>query len=240
MKSTSSNSDSKSACGVCGRAFAKRELLTAESIRPQIAQYLDLNEPDWRRTGFVCREDVMQARERYVGELLERERGELTDLDQAVISSIAKHEVLTGNVEEMFAERAAFGDRMADRIASFGGSWTFILSFGGVLLAWICVNSFVLLGKESFDPYPYILLNLMLSCVAAIQAPLIMMSQGRQEAKDRLRAENDYRVNLKAELEIRHLHEKLDHLLNRQWERLAEIQQIQLELMEDLSRKGKR
>ena len=90
-------------------------------------------------------------------------------------------------------------------------------------------------SRAVFDPYPFILLNLVLSCIAAIQAPIIMMSQKRQESKDRLRSENDYRVNLKAELEIRHLHEKLDHLINRQWERLAEIQQIQLEIMEDLA-----
>ena len=90
-------------------------------------------------------------------------------------------------------------------------------------------------SRAVFDPYPFILLNLVLSCLAAIQAPIIMMSQKRQEAKDRLRSENDYRVNLKAEFEIRHLHEKLDHLINRQWERLAEIQQIQLEIMEDIS-----
>jgi uncharacterized membrane protein len=92
-------------------------------------------------------------------------------------------------------------------------------------------------GKEQFDPYPFILLNLVLSCLAAIQAPIIMMSQKRQEAKDRLRGENDYRVNLKAELEIRHLHEKIDHILTRQWERLAEIQQIQLEIMQGAIRK---
>ena len=106
--------------------------------------------------------------------------------------------------------------------------------FGGVLAVWMAFNV-IMAAQEQFDPYPFILLNLVLSCLAAIQAPIIMMSQKRQEAKDRLRSENDYRVNLKAELEIRHLHEKLDHLINRQWERLAEIQQIQLEIMEDLA-----
>jgi len=128
---------------------------------------------------------------------------------------------------------------MADRVASFGGSWTFILSFLAVLVAWVVFNTVTILNAERFDPFPYILLNLVLSCIAAVQAPLIMMSQHRQEAKDRLRAENDYRVNLKAEVEIRQLHEKLDHLLIRQWERFTEIQQIQLELMEDLGRDRK-
>ena len=123
---------------------------------------------------------------------------------------------------------------MADRIADFGGSWTFILSFGGFILVWVVINTIVLIARP-FDPYPFILLNLFLSCLAAIQAPIIMMSQNRQELRDRLRSENDYRVNLKAELEIRHLHEKLDHLLQHQWERLIEIQQIQIELMNELT-----
>jgi len=120
----------------------------------------------------------------------------------------------------------------ADIVAEFGGSWRFIISFGVVLVLWMAFNVWAA-AREVFDPYPFILLNLVLSCLAAIQAPVIMMSQKRQEAKDRLRSENDYRVNLKAELEIRHLHEKVDHLINRQWERLAEIQQIQLDMMQD-------
>ena len=124
-------------------------------------------------------------------------------------------------------------------MADFGGSWTFIVSFFFVLAVWMAFNVWVA-SRDVFDPYPFILLNLVLSCLAAIQAPIIMMSQKRQETKDRMRSENDYRVNLKAELEIRHLHEKMDHLINRQWERLAEIQQIQLEIMQDLSRRKRR
>jgi uncharacterized membrane protein len=125
---------------------------------------------------------------------------------------------------------------LSDRIASFGGSWRFIILFGAVLLFWIILNAVFLLNR-GFDPYPFILLNLILSCLAAIQAPIIMMSQNRAEARDRLRAENDYKVNLKAELEIRTLHEKIDHLLQRQYSRLFEIQQIQIELLEQLGRK---
>jgi uncharacterized membrane protein len=118
-------------------------------------------------------------------------------------------------------------------VASFGGSWRFILVFAAVMVAWMALNTW-LLAQEAFDPFPYILLNLMLSCLAAVQAPVIMMSQNRQEARDRARARNDYLVNLKAELEIRLLHEKLDHLLRHQWERLLEIQEIQIELMNEL------
>src|SRR5205823_575225 len=120
--------------------------------------------------------------------------------------------------------------------AEFGGSWKFIIVFGAILLGWIVLNALVLLNR-AFDPYPFILLNLILSSLAALQAPIIMMSQNRAEARDRLRGENDYKVNLKAELEIRHLHEKIDHLLRRQYNRLFEIQQIQIELLEEISQR---
>ena len=110
--------------------------------------------------------------------------------------------------------------------------------FTGFLIIWITINSVIIFGKP-IDPYPFILLNLLLSCLAAIQAPIIMMSQNRQEAKDRLRSQYDYQVNLKAELEIRQLHEKMDHLLSHQWERLAQIQEIQIDLLEEIRRKDK-
>ncbi|MEO6969540.1 MAG: DUF1003 domain-containing protein, partial [Chthoniobacterales bacterium] len=129
-----------------------------------------------------------------------------------------------------------FGQHLSDKIASFGGSWTFIIVFFAILLIWIAING-IILATRAFDPYPFILMNLILSCLAAIQAPIIMMSQNRAEARDRARAENDYKVNLKAELEIRHLHEKIDHLLRKQYNRLFEIQQIQIELLEDLGQK---
>jgi uncharacterized membrane protein len=166
--------------------------------------------------------------------MLERERGEISDLEKQVVASLANEETISRNIEEAWEDQRTFGERLADDVAEFGGSWKFIVSFAGVLVLWIALNLWAA-ASAAFDPYPFILLNLVLSCLAAIQAPIIMMSQKRQEAKDRLRSENDYRVNLKAELEIRHLHEKVDHLISRQWERLAEIQQIQLEIMEDLA-----
>ena len=152
------------------------------------------------------------------------------------MQSLADHETLAENIETEFEGHRTFGERLSDHLATFGGSWSFLIFFAVVLVAWMAFN-IVVAGKGQFDPYPFILLNLVLSCLAAIQAPIIMMSQKRQEAKDRLRGENDYRVNLKAELEIRHLHEKIDHILTRQWERLAEIQQIQLEIMQGAIRK---
>lgn len=147
---------------------------------------------------------------------------------------MAREETVARDVEAAWDDRRTVGEKAADVVADFGGSWAFIGIFFAVLVVWMAFNIWAA-TREVFDPYPFILLNLVLSCLAAIQAPIIMMSQKRQEAKDRLRSENDYRVNLKAELEIRHLHEKMDHLINRQWERLAEIQQIQLEIMQDMT-----
>ena len=168
--------------------------------------------------------------------MLESEKGELTSLENEVLTSLRNHETLSKNVDSEFEGEWTLGERLADRIATFGGSWIFLILFGLFLLVWISINSFILYAHPP-DPYPYILLNLILSCLAAIQAPIIMMSQNRQEAKDRLRSEHDYQVNLKADLEIRHLHEKLDHLLSHQWERLAQIQEIQLELLAEISRR---
>ena len=147
--------------------------------------------------------------------------------------SLREHELLSTNIEAEFEQKWSFGERLADKIATFGGSWVFLICFGVFLLVWVGMNSLVLLWRP-LDPYPFIFLNLLLSCLAAIQAPIIMMSQNRQEAKDRVRSQHDYKVNLKAELEIRHLHEKVDHLLSHQWERLVQIQELQLELLSDL------
>jgi uncharacterized membrane protein len=171
---------------------------------------------------------------KYIQNLLESEKGELTSLDNDVLESLQRHETLSSNVDAEFDKDLTFGDKMADGLATFGGSWRFLIIFGALLLVWIVLNSIMLL-KKPFDPYPFILLNLILSCLAAVQAPVIMMSQNRQESKDRMRSQHDYRVNLKAELEIRQLHDKIDHLLSHQWERLVEIQQIQIDLLSELA-----
>lgn len=168
--------------------------------------------------------------------MLEAEKGELTGLEQEVLASIRDYEVLARNVDAEFEEEWTFGERLADKIATFGGSWAFLMSFGGFIALWIGMNVFVLVRRPP-DPYPFILLNLVLSCLASIQAPIIMMSQNRQEAKDRVRSQHDYQVNLKAELEIRHLHDKIDHLLTHQWDRLARIQEIQLDLLAEIGGK---
>lgn len=222
-------------CQVCGKIKPKKDLIPVSAVRSDIITILLKNHPNWSSEGYICIDDLNEYRYRYIYSLLETERGELTEIEEKVLQSLKDQETLSINVDAEFQTKLSFGERLSDKIASFGGSWQFIIIFGGILFSWILLNSIVLL-KKPFDPYPFILLNLVLSTLAALQAPIIMMSQNRQEAKDRSRSEHDYQINLKAELEIRTLHQKIDHLLTHQWERLVQIQQIQLELMNEIQK----
>lgn len=224
-------------CTICGKTFPVRDVVAGTFVRDTVADEIRRDHPEWSAEGFICRPDLMRYRTQYVHSILAAEKGEVTSLEHEVLRSLREHEILSTNVDAAFEQQWSFGERLADRIAVFGGSWTFLIWFGAFVALWIAMNAVVFLWRP-VDPYPFILLNLMLSCLAAIQAPIIMMSQNRQEAKDRLRSQHDYQVNLKAELEIRHLHEKIDHLLSHQWERLVQIQEIQLELLAELSRRG--
>lgn len=223
-------------CQICGETKPLSAGSSVELVRPSLSAFIRRRHPEVAADGFVCFDDLGRSRRDYVKEVLEDEIGELTALDQEVVDSLREREILSENIGQEFEQELTFGERLSDRIASFGGSWSFIMLFGAILAVWIIVNT-VLLATRAFDPYPFILMNLILSCLAALQAPIIMMSQNRSEARDRARAENDYKVNLKAELEIRHLHEKIDHLLRKQYNRLFEIQQIQIELLEELGQK---
>lgn len=220
------------ACQVCGttrRTILRRAMI----VRPAISHLIQQDVTHWDEQGWICLDDLQRYQHRYVQSLLEAERGELTQLELEVINGLHEHEILAKNPDVQFEAALTLGQRWADRIAAFGGSWTFILVFTTLLITWMSVNSYLFVAHP-FDPYPYILLNLALSALAAIQAPVIMMSQNRQEARDRLRAVHDYQVNLKAELEIRQLHQKIDHLLSHQWERLVEIQEVQMELINEV------
>ena len=205
-------------------------------MRPLVAERIVVEHPQWNEDAYICHADLNHYRSAYIQNVLKEERGELSELEQDVIESLRQHEIVTENLNDMIEDHSTLGQRLADKVASFGGSWTFILFFAAVLTTWVTINSVSIFVKP-FDPYPFIFLNLVLSCLAAIQAPIIMMSQNRQSEKDRLQSENDYRVNLKAELEIRHLHSKMDLLLTHQWQRLLEIQQVQTDLLEELEKK---
>jgi len=168
-------------------------------------------------------------------QLLHEDFDLLSPRDQVVITRIAEGLHISRNVVEELQQRLTPGQRLADRVASFGGSWPFILLFLAALAAWVILNTFILAGwNRTFDPYPYILLNLVLSMLAAIQAPVIMMSQNRHSEKDRIDAAHDYEVNLKAELEIMSLHQKLDMLRQQQWGDLIAVQQEQIGILEQL------
>jgi uncharacterized membrane protein len=220
-------------CQICKKPVTPNQVIPGEMVREPVAELIRKDHPDWSNNGVICLHDLNHYRTEYFKQSLESERGELSELDAEIIKSIHEQELLSKDTNGEFDRQLTFGERTADSVAEFGGSWRFIIIFGSIILIWLVINSIALL-RQPFDPYPYILLNLVLSCLAAIQAPIIMMSQNRQEARDRLQSENDYKVNLKAELEIRHLNAKMDQLLNHQWQRLMEIQDIQMELMEEV------
>lgn len=226
----------EAACQVCGRHRAQVPLVPAALLRPRLLDRIAKAVPSWSAGSLICTDDLNQFRAAEVRAVIEEGMGEIASLEKSVVDRLAGSDIVAADVADEADDTQTFGERLADRVAAFGGSWRFLILFALVLLVWMAINGW-LLASRAFDPYPFILLNLVLSCLAAVQAPVIMMSQNRQEARDRLRARNDYLVNLKAELEIRLLHEKVDQLLHHQWERLMEIQEIQVELMDQLTQR---
>jgi len=215
------------------KAFPLSERILASTIRHSILKSIQEEYPDFREESYIANSELNVFREKYITDYLTKELGQLSDLEQRVLSSFQNNSTLSDKVENDDKTTLTFGQKVADKVAIFGGSWTFIISFCSFLLIWILINIFWF-KNQGFDPYPYILLNLILSCIAALQAPVIMMSQNRQEEKDRTRAKNDYMINLKSELEIRMLHEKIDHLIMHQQEELLEIQKVQIDMMQDI------
>lgn len=217
--------------------FPLSERISARTIRGSILQLIQKENPDFNESCHLSIDELNSYREKYLSDMMQEQLGELSDLDQTVLNSLNEKKLLSDQLEDQ-AESDTLGQRVADKVATFGGSWTFIISFMTFLLIWIAFNAFILLNK-GFDPYPFILLNLILSCLAALQAPVIMMSQNRQEEKDRERAKKDYMINLKSEVEIRLLHDKIDHLIIHQQQELLEMQKIQLDMMKDMLLKYK-
>ena len=218
-------------CQICKEKKKLSEVLPAELVRESIVQTIRKKYPEWSSEGYICYADLNKFRIDHVQDVLETERGEMSHLDKAVVESLKKHDVLVKNVNAEFEQKVTFGQRLSDSVTLLVGSWPFIIIFSLVLVLWIAVNTLII--WKDFDPFPFILLNLVLSCVAAFQAPVIMMSQNRQTQKDSVRSEHDYKTDLKAELEIRHINSKIDQLMSHQWQRLLEIQRIQMELLED-------
>jgi uncharacterized membrane protein len=217
---------------ISGNEFPIADRISGKTIRPAILVVIQRDHPQFTPDKYLSESELNLYREKYVTDYMSKELGQLTDLEHAVLLSLKENSTITDKIDDE-PQIFTVGQRVADKVASFGGSWTFIISFGVFLLIWIALNVFWLSDK-GFDPYPFILLNLILSCLAAMQAPVIMMSQNRQEEKDRERAKKDYMINLKSELEIRMLHEKIDHLILSQEQELLEIQRVQIEMLSDL------
>ena len=223
-------------CTVCQKKFPIRSMQPLVFVRESIWKLLEQDMPDAKRnTGYLCADDYQTYKLKRLNQIILQERGEVTELDQDVIDSMKTDELLAENINESYEEQLTLGERVADKVSTFGGSWKFIGVFFSFLFIWMFINSYYLAQHEQFDTYPYILLNLILSCLAAAQAPIIMMSQNRRADRDRITAENDYKVNLKSELQIRHLNTKLDSFMHFQWSRLVEIQQVQTELISDIN-----
>lgn len=224
-------------CCLCQRELSRNKCVPCGAVRSAMEEYLLKTNPKWDSNGFICLEDLNRERANHVQRMLESSKSGLTHLEVEVEQSFKDDELISHRMMEENVEPYTFGQRMADHVARFGGSWRFLITFGFFLALWILVNVVLTFFShdKAFDPFPFILLNLVLSCLASVQAPIIMMSQNRQEARDRKRGEDDYKINLKAELEIKNLHEKFDHLLDHQWQYLMEIQQIQVELMEEIA-----
>lgn len=218
------------------KEYPYSEMILGQTVRQSILSLVQIDYPDFTPESKMSVSELNVYREKYIAVYLSKQIGELTTLEKSVMLSITENDTLSDKLDDEETRVNTFGQHVADKVASFGGSWTFIISFGVFLVCWIVLN-FVFLSNSGYDPYPFILLNLILSCIAAMQAPVIMMSQNRQEEKDRERAKKDYMINLKSELEIRMLHEKLDHLIIHQQQELLEIQKVQIEMMNDIMTK---
>ncbi len=215
------------------KEFPVKEKVKGGDVRECVANEIKKDHPDFNEDSLLASSEVNHYRNLYIQNSVTQTMGKLEGLEKQVVDAMKNDELISDKLKDDKNDKLTYGQRLADKVASFGGSWHFIIIFGIFLFCWMVLN-IVFLSSKAFDPYPFILLNLILSCIAALQAPVIMMSQNRQEEKDRERAKNDYMINLKSELEIRLLHEKLDHLIINQQEKLMEVQQIQMDMMNDI------
>lgn len=213
--------------------FPISEKVSGRTIRQPLLVLIQNDNPQFTTDNYLSLSELNFYREKYIEHFLNNQISNPTELEKTVLGSLKGNTTLTDKIDVEDKHAITFGQRIADKVATFGGSWTFLISFGLFLLLWISLNVY-LLSDKGFDPYPFILLNLILSSLAAIQAPVIMMSQNRQEEKDRDRAKKDYMINLKSELEIRMLHEKIDHLIINQQQEFLELNKVQSEMMNDI------
>ena len=224
---------------ISNQEILKGEEVKGIDIREGIFILIKSIFPDFDKESYITIDELNHYRRIYLTSLITQEKGEIAVIDKDVVDAIKNNSILSENIQDEIEAELNFGQRLSDKVATFGGSWAFIITFFTFILIWMIINIWFL-STSPFDPYPFILLNLILSCLAAIQAPIIMMSQNRQEQKDRQRGEHDYKINLKAELEIKLLSEKIDHLLAHQNKKLLEIQEVQTDYLEDLMKELKK
>jgi uncharacterized membrane protein len=232
----STENKEKFLCPVCGQEKALDNGMLGQVVGDPVARIIRQECPHWSEDQVTCVSCLNEFGARYIQEAMEAQKGELSALEQEVVDSLKDQELISRDVSSEYDANLTLGHRIADRVTEFGGSWTFLGIYCGLLVFWVAINTFRFIF-EPFDPYPFIFLNLVLSGLATFQAPIILMSQNRQDARDRMRAHHDYSINLKAELEIRHLHAKMDQLLTKQWARLLEIQRMQMEMLGALDHK---
>ncbi len=218
---------------ISGKEYPAHEVYRGDQIRKSVLALIQREYPLFTEESFISSSELSKFRKLHLEQLVLDELGDISAMEKEVIDSISQNTILSENIGETIEDQQTYGERIADKIADFGGSWTFIIAFFIFLFAWMSINVVILVSRP-FDPYPFILLNLILSSLAAIQAPIIMMSQNRKEDKDRKRSEYDYKVNLKSELEIRIINEKIEHLINHQTQRLLEIQSIQTDFLDEI------
>ncbi len=196
-------------CKISDKLIPDSEAMPADVIKESVFANILKDFPDFSKEDYISLRELNKYRAIHAAELMAEDNPVLNAAEKEIVVSIENNELISKSPEEM-NETLTLGQQLADKIATFGGSWNFIILFLSLLIIWMIIN---ILISSPFDPFPFILLNLILSCIAALQAPVIMMSQNRKEQKDRQRSENDYKINLKAEIEIRQLHEKIDLLL---------------------------
>lgn len=223
----------KQTCHITKKLLPISQLVKGSSIVSSVFSIIKNEYPDFSQNAWIEKDLLHEFRGKYLESLVKDELGAIHEMEKEVLAAIQSEAIITEKLNLEVDNDFTFGERLSDKIAEFGGSWAFILSFLAFMFIWICANVFFLMNN-AFDPFPFILLNLILSCLAALQAPIIMMSQNRQEQKDRKRAENDYKTNLKAELEIRQLHDKIDHLIQHQNKKIMEIQEIQSDYLNEI------
>ncbi|MFC6323724.1 DUF1003 domain-containing protein [Companilactobacillus baiquanensis] len=220
-------------CVICDNHFSATEGLFIRDLNPKLTESIYRIIPNAKNSSFICLKDIQKIRLTQMQEMVDKDLEKDRKMNASLQKELAKDNYVTRNINDTIHGKLTRGQKLADLVARFGGSWGFIITFVIILVLWMGINVTHFLGVN-FDPYPFILLNLFLSCIAAIQAPIIMMSQNRQADRDRFDAENDYRTNSKSEMEIRILHEKVDQLNEVQWPHILEIQKMQISILSEL------